>query len=76
LRGEKWPQNCETGFGVYNRGAQTAKTLRTTLVNALTRTDRVVWLYVEGIDLFSGNGIPEDWNQAIVGARADMGMSN
>jgi hypothetical protein len=76
LRGDNWARKCEVDFGVYNRGGQTAATLKATLINALRRTDRVVWLYVEGFDLFSPGGIPEQWERAISEARDEAGLMN
>jgi hypothetical protein len=69
LRAEIWAERCEVGFGIYNRGGQTTKSLRTALIHALRRTDRIVWFYVEGMDLFTPGGIPAMWEQAIFEAR-------
>lgn len=64
------------GFGVYDRPVgtipMTPEILKTTLVNALGRSDRYVWLYVEGPTFLrpaSAGGAADEWVQAVRGSR-------
>jgi hypothetical protein len=61
IRNSVWPKVCGVDFGVYNGGGQTSTSIKTTMINALTRCDRYTWFYVEGFDLFSPGGTPTHW---------------
>ena len=69
---EKWPGRVEIAFGVTDRpfGGQPMDpaTLKSVLGHALRRTDRYVWLYVEGRTLLSPperGGAEADWVEAV-----------
>lgn len=64
------------GFGVYDRPASgramTPTILKTTLANTLGRSDRYVWLYVEGPTFLrpaAAGGASDEWVQAVRGSR-------
>lgn len=68
----KWAGRVEVAFGVYDRpfGGQPmdAPTLKSVLTHALRRTDRYVWLYIEGPTLLAPperGGADAGWVQAI-----------
>ena len=69
-------------FGVYDLQwipayPMTPAIMRTTLENALRRTDRYVWYFTEGDDWWGGaNKPPADYVQAIRDARAAAGLMN
>jgi hypothetical protein len=68
----RWARTVEVGFGVYDRpvGASSMDppTLRSVVERALLRTDRYVWLYVEGPTFLrppKKEGAPEEWVTAV-----------
>lgn len=74
----RWPSTVEIAFGVYDQpfGGQgmDPATLKSSLAHALRRSDRYVWLYVEGPTMLlpsdrGGAGAP--WVEAIRQARKE-----
>lgn len=66
-----WPA-VSVGFGVYDRPwggkPMTPEVLKTTLTNALGRSDRYVWFYVEGPTFLrpaAAGGASDDWVKAV-----------
>lgn len=67
-----WPSQTSIGFGVYDMpsggAAMNPSIAKTTLVNALDRTDRWVWFYVEGPTFLkpeSQGGASQAWVDAV-----------
>lgn len=74
----RWPATVEIAFGVYDRpfGGQgmDPATLKACLAHAFRRTDRYVWLYVEGPSFLlppARDGAPAPWVDALLQARKD-----
>lgn len=72
-----WADRVSLGFGVYDRpfkgSPMNPEVLETTLARALRRSDRYVWLYVEGPSFLkppAEGGAPADWVEAVRRARA------
>jgi len=72
-----WGDRVSLGFGVYDQSFKgvpmNPEVLETTLARALRRSDRYVWLYVEGPSFLkpSGEGgAPADWVEAVRRAKA------
>jgi hypothetical protein len=68
----KWAARVEIGFGVYDRPfgglPMDPPTLRSVITQALRRTDRYVWLYIEGRTLLAPpekGGAEADWVRAV-----------
>jgi hypothetical protein len=74
----RWPGTVEIAFGLYDRpfrgASMDAPTLRSCVGRALSRTDRYVWLYVEGPTFLKPpdrGGAPEEWVDAVRQGRAE-----
>lgn len=74
----KWAGRVEIAFGVYDRPfagiPMDPATLKGVLTHALRRTDRYVWLYVEGRTLLAPpekGGAESEWVQAVREGRDD-----
>jgi hypothetical protein len=74
----RWPATVEIAFGLYDRpfgGApMDPPALRSCVRLALSRTDRYVWLYVEGPTFLrppDRGGAPAEWVDAVRQGRAD-----
>ena len=68
----RWAARVEIAFGLYDKPfagqSMDPPTLQSLLVHALSRTDRYVWLYIEGRTLLSPperGGAEDHWVQAI-----------
>jgi hypothetical protein len=51
------PSGCPSGF--------TPETFEQAMQNALAYTDRYVWIYSQGLNWYTGEGIPQIWVQAL-----------
>lgn len=74
-----WADRVSVGFGVYDRpfkgNPMTPDVLETTLSRALRRSDRYVWLYVEGPTFLKRSeegGAPAEWVEAVRRAKAEV----
>jgi len=74
----RWASTVEIAFGLYDRPFRGVPmdppTLRSCVTRALRRTDRYVWLYVEGATFLrpaDRGGAPEEWVDAVRQGRAD-----
>ena len=69
-----WPLKVGISFGVYNYpfGGQPMdpSVMRTTLEQALRRCDDFVWLYCEDLNWNAPGETPQEWFDALAGARA------
>jgi hypothetical protein len=79
----EWSHRVTLGFGVYDRPFQGApmnpEVLAATLAGALRRTDRYVWLYVEGPTFLSPpgeGGASADWVEAVRRGRREARGGN
>jgi hypothetical protein len=68
----RWSRTVQIAFGLYDRGVPGAgmdpATLRSLVERGLLRTDRYVWLYVEGPTFLlppGQGGAPADWVSAV-----------
>jgi hypothetical protein len=70
-----WSSRVSVGFGVYDRPFAGRRmdpaTLHATLARALRRTDRYVWLYLEGRTFLTPEGAQSEWREAVERARRD-----
>lgn len=88
---DKYGQYISAGFGIWmdlnwnhtgwhtnnlSLNARTPENLEETLVNALTRSDRYVWLYSEQARWFPPSKLPDAYENAVRAARKAIGMSN
>lgn len=74
----RWDRTVSIAFGLYDRPfggfPMDAATLRACVARAMARSDRYVWLYVEGPTFLSPpgqEGAPADWVSAVRLGRAD-----
>jgi len=74
----RWPGTVEIAFGLYDRPFRGTPMdppiLRSCVSRALSRTDRYVWLYIEGPTFLrppARGGAPEEWVDAVRQCRAD-----
>jgi hypothetical protein len=51
------PVNCPSGF--------TPELFEQAMKYALQYSDRYVWIYSQGVNWYTGEGIPSDWNEAL-----------
>ena len=69
-----WPLKVGISFGLYNFSfagkAMDSVIMRTTLERALRRSDEFVWLYSENLNWNAPGEAPQEWVDAIVGAKA------
>jgi len=88
---EKYQKYVSAGFGIWmdlnwnhtgwhtnnlSLNARTPADLQETLVNALTCSDRYVWLYSEQPRWFPPTRLPNAYIDAVIAARKQEGMSN
>jgi len=63
---QTWPDDINISFGVYNRQwkpdfPMDPKIMRTTLINALSVTDKYVWYYTEQDNWLEPGYMPKEW---------------